>query len=239
MTSSVGSTTGTAGGQRCRSARGDRRTAATTTRPGQRAAPAGALGRLAVRARRRWSSSCCSWCSRSCWRFTSASPAGTACPARSAAGAKFDRVRQLQEPAHGDNSDPAELRHARSATTSTSSCSWCRCRRAGAGPGGARQQQVPQGQSFFRTAFYFPSVTSSIAITLVFLFLFSGAGAVNPLLELRRHPRAQLDRPTRAGSFHQRARGVRGGLAARLGPARVLQPVLVGLAVRAVGRACA
>jgi multiple sugar transport system permease protein len=41
-----------------------------------------------------------------------------------------------------------------------------------------------KGKSFFRTAFYFPSITSSIAITLVFLFLFQGGGAVNGLLNL-------------------------------------------------------
>lgn len=41
-----------------------------------------------------------------------------------------------------------------------------------------------QGKGFFRTAFYFPSVTSSIAITTVFLFLFSGSGAVNAFLRL-------------------------------------------------------
>jgi multiple sugar transport system permease protein len=39
-----------------------------------------------------------------------------------------------------------------------------------------------KGRSFFRTAFFFPSVTSSIATTLVFLFLFSGGGAINSLL---------------------------------------------------------
>ncbi|HEY5200489.1 MAG TPA: sugar ABC transporter permease [Acidothermaceae bacterium] len=39
-----------------------------------------------------------------------------------------------------------------------------------------------KGRSFFRTAFYFPSVTSSVAITLVFIFLFQGSGAVNRLL---------------------------------------------------------
>jgi multiple sugar transport system permease protein len=39
-----------------------------------------------------------------------------------------------------------------------------------------------KGKSFFRTAFYFPSVTSSIAITLVFIFLFNPTGAVNGLL---------------------------------------------------------
>jgi len=39
-----------------------------------------------------------------------------------------------------------------------------------------------KGKGFFRTAFYFPSVTSSIAISTVFLFLFSNTGAVNALL---------------------------------------------------------
>jgi multiple sugar transport system permease protein len=35
---------------------------------------------------------------------------------------------------------------------------------------------------FFRTAFYFPSVTSSVAITVLFLFLFSPDGVINKLL---------------------------------------------------------
>lgn len=39
-----------------------------------------------------------------------------------------------------------------------------------------------RGKGFFRTAFYFPSVTSSIAITTVFLFLFANSGAVNAFL---------------------------------------------------------
>ncbi|WP_240977160.1 carbohydrate ABC transporter permease [Knoellia koreensis] len=39
-----------------------------------------------------------------------------------------------------------------------------------------------KAKGFFRTAFYFPSVTSSIAISTVFLFLFSSTGAVNALL---------------------------------------------------------
>ena len=42
--------------------------------------------------------------------------------------------------------------------------------------------QKLRGQSFFRTAFYFPSVTSSVAISLVFIFLFTGGGAVNGIL---------------------------------------------------------
>jgi multiple sugar transport system permease protein len=40
-----------------------------------------------------------------------------------------------------------------------------------------------KGKGFFRTVFYFPSVTSSIAVSTVFLFLFQGSGAVNALLK--------------------------------------------------------
>jgi multiple sugar transport system permease protein len=39
-----------------------------------------------------------------------------------------------------------------------------------------------RGLGFFRTAFYFPSVTSSVAITVLFLFLFSPAGVINKIL---------------------------------------------------------
>lgn len=45
-------------------------------------------------------------------------------------------------------------------------------------------RKVLRGRSFFRTAFYFPSVTSSVAITVVFLFLFSASGAVNRFLAM-------------------------------------------------------
>lgn len=43
-------------------------------------------------------------------------------------------------------------------------------------------RQVLHGRGFFRTAFYFPSVTSSVAITVLWLFLFSTTGAVNAVL---------------------------------------------------------
>ena len=43
-------------------------------------------------------------------------------------------------------------------------------------------RRVLRGRGFFRTAFYFPSVTSSIAITTIFLFLFSASGVVNSIL---------------------------------------------------------
>lgn len=42
-------------------------------------------------------------------------------------------------------------------------------------------QKLLRAKGFFRSAFYFPSVTSSVAITTVFVFLFSG-GAVNGVL---------------------------------------------------------
>ena len=41
---------------------------------------------------------------------------------------------------------------------------------------------VLRGRGFFRTAFYFPSVTSSVAITVLWLFLFSTSGAINEVL---------------------------------------------------------
>jgi len=44
--------------------------------------------------------------------------------------------------------------------------------------------QLLKAKGFFRTAFYFPSVTSSVAISLVFLFLFAGTGVVNTGLDL-------------------------------------------------------
>lgn len=48
----------------------------------------------------------------------------------------------------------------------------------------AVDQRFLKGRTFFRTAFYFPSVVSSVAISLVFLFLFTGTGAVNRFLGL-------------------------------------------------------
>jgi len=41
---------------------------------------------------------------------------------------------------------------------------------------------VLRGRGLFRTAFYFPSVTSSVAITVLWLFLFSTSGVVNEVL---------------------------------------------------------
>lgn len=41
---------------------------------------------------------------------------------------------------------------------------------------------ILRGRGFFRTAYYFPSVTSSVAITVLWLFLFSATGVVNEIL---------------------------------------------------------
>jgi multiple sugar transport system permease protein len=41
-----------------------------------------------------------------------------------------------------------------------------------------------KGKGFFRTAFYFPSVTSSVAISVVFLFMFANGGAINAILSV-------------------------------------------------------
>lgn len=43
-------------------------------------------------------------------------------------------------------------------------------------------RRILKGRGAFRTAFYFPSVTSSVAITVLWLFLFSASGAVNKIL---------------------------------------------------------
>ncbi|MGO4421119.1 carbohydrate ABC transporter permease, partial [Streptomyces sp. MCAF7] len=43
-------------------------------------------------------------------------------------------------------------------------------------------QRLLRARGALRTTFFFPSVTSSIAVSTVFLFLFQGSGAVNTLL---------------------------------------------------------
>jgi multiple sugar transport system permease protein len=48
----------------------------------------------------------------------------------------------------------------------------------------AVNQRLRGGTGFFRTVFYFPSITSSVAIGVTFLFLFSGSGAVNAVLAI-------------------------------------------------------
>ena len=44
-------------------------------------------------------------------------------------------------------------------------------------------QRMLNYKSFFRTAYYFPSITSSIAISMIFLFLYQKGGLINGVLE--------------------------------------------------------
>ena len=44
-------------------------------------------------------------------------------------------------------------------------------------------QRLLRYKEFFRTAYYFPSITSSVAISLIFLFLYQRSGLVNNALE--------------------------------------------------------
>jgi multiple sugar transport system permease protein len=43
-------------------------------------------------------------------------------------------------------------------------------------------RRIMRSRGFFRTTFYFPSVTSAVAITVLWLFLFSATGPVNKVL---------------------------------------------------------
>lgn len=43
-------------------------------------------------------------------------------------------------------------------------------------------QRWLKGRGFFRTAFYFPSITSSVVISLIFMFMFARGGIVNSLI---------------------------------------------------------
>ncbi len=46
-------------------------------------------------------------------------------------------------------------------------------------------QKLLKGKGFFRTAYYFPSITSSVAVTLIFTFLFQTRGLVNLVLPFK------------------------------------------------------
>lgn len=46
----------------------------------------------------------------------------------------------------------------------------------------AVNSRIVRGRSFFRLTFYFPSITSSVAISIIFLFLFTSSGVVNAML---------------------------------------------------------
>jgi multiple sugar transport system permease protein len=85
-------------------------------------------------------------------------------------------------------------------------------------------RQLLKARGFFRTAFYFPSVTSSVAITVVFLFLFSASGAVNRLLAA-----VSADGPNWMSDARGVGHLVLGGLGVDTVPAALAEHGFVGL----------
>ena len=85
-------------------------------------------------------------------------------------------------------------------------------------------RSILRGRGFFRTAFYFPSVTSSVAITVLWLFLFSTTGAVNKALSyLGLHGPNWFNDPN--GLVHI----VLGWLGVTTGPALLTQHTALGI----------
>jgi multiple sugar transport system permease protein len=85
-------------------------------------------------------------------------------------------------------------------------------------------------KDFFRTAYYFPSITSSIAISMIFLFLYQRGGLINQVLEAITfgawEPLAWLDTPD--GLIHILLEKL--GITLRSGP-EFLRAKLLGLTV--------
>jgi multiple sugar transport system permease protein len=83
-----------------------------------------------------------------------------------------------------------------------------------------------RGRGFFRTAFYFPSVTSSVAIVIVFTFLFNPNGVINAVLGF-----IGIDGP----SWFEDARGVLHILLGAVGvdqaPAFLAEPEVLGVSL--------
>ncbi|WP_253774260.1 carbohydrate ABC transporter permease [Goodfellowiella coeruleoviolacea] len=90
-------------------------------------------------------------------------------------------------------------------------------------------QRRLRGRNFFRTALYFPTVTSSVAISVVFLFLFSSSGTVNAALGL-----FGVDGPSwfadPRGIFHLALQGL-GVVAADHPPAALADTSVLGLSL--------
>lgn len=88
----------------------------------------------------------------------------------------------------------------------------------------AVNRRAMRGVGLFRTAFYFPSVTSSVAITVLWLFLFSAVGPVNKLISF-----LGLEGP----NWFQDPRGVvhvvAGWLGADQAPGALREPAALGV----------
>lgn len=85
---------------------------------------------------------------------------------------------------------------------------------------------IRRGSGAFRTAFYFPSVTSSVAITVLWLFLFSSTGAVNEVLGwLHVHGPNWFNEPS--GILHD----LLGAFGVHQGPATLTQHDFLGVSL--------
>lgn len=91
-------------------------------------------------------------------------------------------------------------------------------------------QRLLKFKNFFRTAYYFPSITSSVAISLIFLFLYQKSGLINSMLGALTfgnwEPLAWMADPR--GVFHILLESV--GVTLREGPA-FLRAQFLGLTV--------
>lgn len=91
-------------------------------------------------------------------------------------------------------------------------------------------QRLLRYKDFYRTAYYFPSITSSIAISMIFLFLYQRGGLVNQVLETITfgawEPIAWLDSPE--GLIHLLL--AKFGITLRSGP-EFLRAEVLGLTV--------
>lgn len=91
-------------------------------------------------------------------------------------------------------------------------------------------QRLLRFKDFFRTAYYFPSITSSIAISMIFLFLYQRGGLINQVLATITfgawEPLAWLDAPQ--GLIHLFLERL--GITLRNGPA-FLRAEILGLTV--------
>jgi len=89
-------------------------------------------------------------------------------------------------------------------------------------------QRWLRGRGFFRTAFYFPSITSSVAISLIFLWIYQKGGLFNQLVQAiwpGYTPINWMDDPT---SLITNLLAVV-GLTVRTAPSWMTEPVILGL----------
>lgn len=85
-------------------------------------------------------------------------------------------------------------------------------------------RRLLRGRGAFRTAFYFPSVTSTVAITVLFLFLFSASGAVNRALSA-----LSVDGPNWMADARGVVHVVLGAFGVDSGPAALTERGFVGI----------